>query len=79
MLTASYTPSGTGRPDESSTDFALAYTGVEGLTVGYATGEDMEKLELLKSDELTTMYAKYAFGSFTVGYSHLKLMVETLT
>ena len=34
-----YTPSGTGRPD-GTTSFALAYTGVEGLTVGYAEEDD---------------------------------------
>ena len=36
---ASYVPSGTGEV-ESSTDFGVEYTGVEGLTFGYATGED---------------------------------------
>ena len=35
----SYVPSGTGEV-ESSTDMAIEYTGVEGLTVGYAAGEN---------------------------------------
>ena len=63
-VTASYTPSGTGRPD-GTVSFALAYTGVEGLTVGYAE-EDNGKSGTSKIDA-DTMYATYAFGSFTVG------------
>ena len=63
-VTVSYTPSGTARPD-GTTSFALAYTGVEGLTVGYAE-EDNGKSGTSKIDA-NTMYAKYAFGSFTVG------------
>ena len=63
-VNVSYTPSGTGRPD-GTTSFALAYTGVEGLTVGYAE-EDNGKAGTAKIDA-NTMYAKYAFGSFTVG------------
>ena len=63
-VNVSYTPSGTGRPD-GSVSFALAYTGVEGLPVGYAQddngGTGSGKLEV------ETMYAKYAFGSFTIG------------
>ena len=60
----SYTPSGTGRPD-GSVSYALAYTGVEGLTIGYA--EDDNGLKGTSKIETETMYAKYAFGSFTVG------------
>ncbi len=63
-VTVSYTPSGTGRPD-GTTSFALAYTGVEGLTVGYA--EEDNGLSGTSKIEANTMYAKYAFGSFTVG------------
>ena len=63
-VTVSYTPSGTGRPD-GTTSFALAYTGVEGLTVGYA--EEDNGLAGTSKIEANTMYAKYAFGSFTVG------------
>jgi len=63
-VTVSYTPSGTGRPD-GTTSFALAYTGVEGLTVGYA--EEDNGLTGTSKIDANTMYAKYAFGSFTVG------------
>ena len=38
-IMASYTPSGTAEV-LSSTEFGVTYSGVEGLTVGYATGTD---------------------------------------
>jgi hypothetical protein len=60
----SYVPSGGTRSD-GSISIALAYTGVEGLTVGYA--QDDNGLSGTSSLETETMYAKYAFGSFTVG------------
>jgi outer membrane protein OmpU len=63
-VTVSYTPSGASRPD-GTTSFALAYTGVEGLTVGYA--EEDNGLSGTSKIDANTMYAKYAFGSFTVG------------
>ena len=63
-VTVSYTPSGASRPD-GTTSFALAYTGVEGLTVGYA--EEDNGLAGTSKIDANTMYAKYAFGSFTVG------------
>ena len=63
-INVSYVPSGTARPD-GSISVALAYTGVEGLTVGYA--QDDNGLSGTSSLETETMYAKYAFGSFTVG------------
>jgi outer membrane protein OmpU len=63
-LNVSYTPSGASRPD-GSVSYALTYTGVEGLTVGYAS--DDNGLKGTSKIETETMYAKYAFGSFTVG------------
>jgi outer membrane protein OmpU len=60
----SYVPSGTARPD-GTLSFAIAYTGIEGLTVGYAA--DDNGLSGTSKIETETMYAKYAFGSFTVG------------
>ena len=61
----SYTPSGGSTRPDGSVSFALAYTGVEGLTVGYA--EDDNGKKGTAKIETNTMYAKYAFGSFTVG------------
>ena len=63
-INVSYVPSGTSRPD-GSISVALAYTGVEGLTLGYA--QDDNGLAGTSSLETETMYAKYAFGSFTIG------------
>ena len=60
----SYTPSGAGRPD-GTVSYALSYTGIEGLTLGYGA-DDNGKSGTAKL-ETETMYAKYAFGSFTVG------------
>ena len=64
-INLSYTPSGTGRPD-GTVSYALAYTGVEGLTIGY--GADDNGLSGTSKIETETMYAKYSFGSFTVGF-----------
>ena len=74
-VNVSYTPSGTettngtsttklARPD-GSVSWALAYTGVEGLTIGYAV--DDNGFNGTSKLETEVMHAKYAFGSFTVG------------
>ena len=63
-INVSYVPSGSARPD-GTVSYALSYTGVEGLTLGYAT--DDNGLSGTSKLETETMYAKYAFGSFTIG------------
>ena len=67
----SYVPKGaaTGAAAEydSAVDWAVAYTGVDGLTVGYASGEDNALASTLADVE--TMYAKYAYGPVTLAYS----------
>jgi len=45
----------------------IAPEAVEGLEIGYATGEFDEAAGTLGID-VSTMYAKYTWGSFTVGY-----------
>ena len=65
-ITASYVPSGTGEV-ESSVDLAVAYTGVDGLTLGYAVGENNAAGGTGNLD-VTTFYVKYAYGPVTVGY-----------
>jgi outer membrane protein OmpU len=45
----------------------IAPEAVEGLEIGYATGEKDEAAGTLGID-ISTMYAKYTWGSFTVGY-----------
>ena len=64
-VTASYVPSN-GTQVESITSLAVAYTGVEGLTVGYA--QDNNGLAGTSGIDYDTMYAKYAYGPVTVGY-----------
>ena len=51
---------------EATTAYSLTYTGVEGLTIGAGWDENSEAGALQTDYE--TMYAKYAYGSVTVGY-----------
>jgi len=64
-FTATLAPSN-GTTLETTMSYAVAYTGVEGLTVGYAMDENSEAGAL--QTDFTTMYAKYAYGPVTVGY-----------
>ena len=64
-LTISYLPSN-GTQVESTTSYAIAYSGVEGLTVGYAADEN--GLTGTSAIDASTMYIKYAYGPVTVGY-----------
>ena len=64
-LSASYTPKGTGA--DSSMQYAIAYTGVEGLTVNYASGEDNSTAG--SESDTTSFNVSYAYGPVTVGYS----------
>ena len=63
---ASYSPKKSHA--ESSTSFAITYTGVEGLTVKYGTGEDNQTAGSFADQ--TAMYASYAYGPITVAYSN---------
>ena len=64
-VSASYTPSSGGTASiESSSDYGVEYTGIDGLTVGIAMGENNLKAATL---DLTSMYARYAMDAFTVG------------
>ena len=75
---ASYSPSDTTNAVESSSSYGFQYTGVEGLTVGAANGENNEKVAVTngnatdtaagKEIENTVIFAKYAIDSFTVGF-----------
>ena len=67
-LTASYSPNGTAAIAGSSMSYGIGYTGVEGLSLNYAIGEDNNAANEIGVD-VTTMKASYAYGSFTVGYS----------
>ena len=63
--TVTYVNAADAVTDVSSTSYGLEFTGMEGLTVGYAQ-QDVEVTTNTKSDE-STMYAKYAIGAITVG------------
>ena len=64
-IAASYMPSD-GTVVESTTSFAVAYSGVEGLTVGYAIDEN--GLLGTSAIDYDTYYVKYAYGPITAGY-----------
>ena len=59
----SYQPQGSGR--ESATGYALAYTGVEGLTVKYSSTDEVGTTVALSGDQ-TAWHASYAYGPVTV-------------
>ena len=65
-ISASYTPSNGTTEVESSEDYGFSYTGIEGLTVGAAQGND--NTSSTAGVETTTMYVTYAMDAFTVGY-----------
>ena len=72
-LTASYAPKGSGA--DSSTSFAVSYTGIEGLTLNYGVGEDNSTSG--STADVTTMKASYAYGPITVAYSDTEYDDET--
>ena len=76
-ISASYVPSGTGEV-ESSVDYGLEYTGYEGLTLGYAMGENNAAGGTGNTDN-DTMYVKYAYGPVTVGYQKSEIDANTAT
>jgi len=64
-ISAGYVPSGTAQV-ESSTDFALSYTGIEGLTIAGATSENNAAAASIDG---TAFNVTYAVDAFTIGYS----------
>ena len=65
-LKASYSPSGAEKPN-SAIAYSLSYSGIEGLTVDYATGDS----ETVGSEaDTTTMKVSYAIGSITLAASN---------
>ena len=65
-VSASYTPSNGATEVESSSDYGVKYTGIDGLTVGMAAGTD--DTAPTATVDTTNMYVTYAMDSFTVGY-----------
>ena len=64
----SYSPGGSGK--ESASAFNLTYTGVDGLSATYASGE---LATLGTTGDATTIKASYAVGSFTVAASQTEV------
>ena len=73
--TVSYVNAADAVTDVSSTSYGIEYTGMEGLTIGYAQ-QDVEVTTNTKGDE-STMYATYAIGGFTVGIQMSENDMET--
>ena len=66
-LTASY--SGSTTAIKSTTAWAATYTGIEGLSISYGTGENGSTVSGAEGD-VTTMKGSYTMGSFTGAYSN---------
>jgi outer membrane protein OmpU len=74
-ISAAYQPSNGTTDVESSEDFGIVYTGIEGLTIGAAQGEDNSSATA--GVETSTIYVKYAMDAFTVGYQSTEDDSET--
>ena len=66
-IDVSYTPSGGDASQEGSMEFGIEVTAIEGLTIGFASGEDKSGGTGAAKDN-TIAYITYAFGPVTVGY-----------
>jgi outer membrane protein OmpU len=65
-VTASLSPGEDTTNEHSRTSYGISFTGVEGLTLNYGTGDSGVKGSKVTS---TTVHAAYATGPFSVGYS----------
>ena len=66
-VSATYTPSGAARAATNA--YAFTYTGIEGLSVSYGSGEN-GSTTVATSADVTTMKGSYALGSFTAAFSN---------
>ena len=55
-LYASYSPSDGASAVESSTSMGVQYTGIEGLTVGYAQGDNNEQVAVTNGNATCLLY-----------------------
>ncbi len=72
----SYVPH-TATQFEDTMDVAIAYTGVEGLTIGYASGEN--KTTKGSEADVSTYYLTYAYGPLTLAYANTEYDSEATT
>ena len=73
-VSASYTPSDGATEVESSSDYGIKYTGIDGLTIGAAAGEDNTAAA---SIDITNLYATYTMDAISVGYQTSEADSET--
>ena len=59
-----YQPSHTSGDIASTTEYGIKYTGVEGLDIGFAYGDNESAAATVEN---SVMYAKYAIDAFTIG------------
>ena len=76
-ITASFSPRGSN--DNSSSAFAVTYTGVEGLSVSYGVGTNNSAAGTAFDADVTSMKASYAFGPVTVAISDHEFDSNTAT
>jgi outer membrane protein OmpU len=74
-ITASYTPKAAAATYESSTAFAVSYTGVEGLSLDYGIGENNGTNG--STADVTTIKGEYTYASITVGFSETEYDSES--
>jgi len=74
-VSASYTPSDGTAEVESSSDYGIKYTGIDGLTVGAAAGTN--DAAPTATVDITNMYVTYAMDAFSVGYQTSESDSET--
>ena len=75
-VNVSYVPH-TSAQYEGTFDWAVAYTGVEGLTIGFASGEN--KTTKGSEADVSTYYATYAYGPVTVAFAETEYDSEATT
>ena len=75
-VNVSYVPH-TASQYENTMDWAVAYTGVEGLTLGYASGEN--KGTKGSEADVSTYYITYAYGPVTVAFAETEYDSENTT
>jgi outer membrane protein OmpU len=75
-VSLSYVPANGATENASSTDWALEYTGIDGLKLGLAQGEDNAGASSAHTDN-STAYAVYAYGPVTVGYQVSEIDAST--
>ena len=73
-ISAAYVPSDAATVIESSMDYGIKYTGIEGLTLGAAEGENNAAAA---SIDISNVYATYTFDAFSIGMQSTESDSET--